>query len=446
VTDRSTTAAPAIFERDEPGYEQARREAVWNGRTPERFPGLIVQARDTEDVVHAVRLAAERGLRVGVRSGGHSWAGSHVRDGGMLLDVSRLDGLVVDREAMTAVAGPGVKGIAGALAEHGLFFPGGHSPGVGLGGYLLQGGFGWNGRVHGPACMSVQAIDVVTADGELLHADANHHADLLWAARGAGPGFFGVVVAFHLRLYPAPGHIASSMLRFPIELAEEVFTWAQEIGPALAPEVELSLFVHRDDTGVPEIVTVAAALADTVAQAAEVLGFVGACPLLNQALECVRDEPVTLADLYALVDEFYPDGARYAVDNMWTHAPVSELISGIEEIARTLPPKPSAMLWLNWGGESPPRPSMAFSVEDQTYIAVYGVWRDPADDERYATWPESRMRAMEHVSTGIQLADENLGRRPARFVSDENLARLDRIRDQYDPDGRFHSWMGRADQ
>jgi FAD/FMN-containing dehydrogenase len=104
------------------------------------------------------------------------------------------------------------------------------------------------------------------------------------------------------------------------------------------------------------------------------------------------------------------------------------------------------MLWLNWGGASPPRPSMAFSVEDQIYIAVYGVWSDPADDEQHVRWAEERMRAMEHLATGIQLADENLARRPARFVTDENLARLDEIRDRYDPSGRFHSWMGRPDR
>jgi FAD/FMN-containing dehydrogenase len=435
-----------ILQRDAPAYEQARREAVWNGRTPERFPGLIVQAETAEDVVQALRLAADRGLRVSVRSGGHSWAGNHLRDGSLLLDVSRLDHLVVDREAMTAVVGPGFPSIAGALAEQGLFFPGGHCPGVAVGGYLLQGGFGWNGRVHGPACMSVQAIDVVTAAGELIHADEDQHPELFWAARGAGPGFFGVVVAFHLRIYPAPGYIASSMLRFPIELAEAVFTWAQGVGPTLAREVELSIFVHRDEAGVPEIVVAAPALVDTAEQAAEALRFIGDCPLLDQALEAVRDEQVTLSDLYDLVHRFYPDGARYAVDNMWTHAPVSELISGIEEIARTLPPDPSAMLWMNWGGGGASRPSMAFSIEDETYLAVYGVWDDPADDERYESWPEERMRAMEHLASGIQLADENLGRRPARFVTDEHLARLDEIRAQYDPDGRFHAWMGRIDR
>ena len=80
-----------------------------------------------------------------------------------------------------------------------------------LGGYLLQGGFGWNGRVHGPACMSVEAIDVVTAAGELVRADAEQHPDLFWAARGAGPGFFGVVTRFHLRLYQRPRYVANGV-------------------------------------------------------------------------------------------------------------------------------------------------------------------------------------------------------------------------------------------
>ena len=106
---------------------------------------------------------------------------------------------------MTASVGPGCAGneLVATLAEQELFFPAGHCVGVAVGGYLLQGGFGWNGRVHGPACSSVEAIDVVTADGELIRADAGQNADLLWAARGSGPGFFGVVTRFHLRVYAA---------------------------------------------------------------------------------------------------------------------------------------------------------------------------------------------------------------------------------------------------
>ncbi len=118
-------------------------------------------------MVRAVRWAGDEELQIGVRSGGHSWAGNHVRDGGMLLDVSRLTDVEIDSETMSAKLQPGARGneLLAALAERELFFPAGHCEGVALGGYLLQGGYGWNGRVHGPACMSVEAIDLVTADG-----------------------------------------------------------------------------------------------------------------------------------------------------------------------------------------------------------------------------------------------------------------------------------------
>jgi FAD/FMN-containing dehydrogenase len=432
------------FRRGEDGYEAARCAAVWNARTPQRFPDLIVQAEVEEDLVRAVRLADEEGMKIGVRSGGHSWAGNHLRDGGMLLDVSRLDSIAVDADSMTAVVGPGCRGneALAALGERGLFFPAGHCEGVALGGYLLQGGFGWNGRVHGPACMSVEAIDVVTADGELVRADESRHPDLFWAARGSGPGFFGAVARFHLRVYSQPRHVANGVFLYPLDALEEVFRWAHEIGPRVPRTVELMVIVHRDLEGELEIAVTAPALVDSAEEAAEALALLETCPARERAKLAVPNVEVGIPDLYAAVHESYPDEHRYSADNMWTHAPVEELLPGLRRIAETLPQAPSHMLWMNWG-PSPPRPEMAYSVEDDTYIALYGVWRDAADDEANVAWVADRMAAMEHLSSGIQLADENLGRRPARFVSEANLARLDEVRAKYDPEGRFHAWMGR---
>jgi FAD/FMN-containing dehydrogenase len=433
-----------VMRRGDDHYEQARRDAVWNARTPPRFPDLIVKAEDADDLVRSVGLAREEGMKVGVRSGGHSWAGNHVRDGGMLLDVSLLDSISVDAGAMTATVGPGCRGneLLEALAEQGLFFPAGHCPGVALGGYLLQGGFGWNGRVHGPACMSVEAIDVVTAAGEMVRADESAHSDLYWAARGAGPGFFGTVARFHLRLYPRPKHVANGVHLYPIECLEEVFRWVHEIGPRVAREMELMVVVHRDTEDELEIAVTGPVLAGSPAEAAEALALLETCPVRERAKLAVPNVEVQLADLYAAVHESYPDGYRYSADNMWTHAPVEELLPGLRRIAETMPGAPSHMLWMNWG-PSPRRPEMAYSVEDDTYIALYGVWQEAGEDEANVAWVGERMAEMEHLSSGIQLADENLGRRPARFVRDENLARLDRIRAAYDPDGLFHPWMGR---
>lgn len=432
------------FRREEAGYEEARRSTVWNARTPERYPDEVVRVESEEELARAVGRAAAAGARIGIRSGGHSWAGSHVRDGGVLLDVSRLDSIAVDAEAMTATVGPGCRGDAllAALAEHDLFFPAGHCPGVGLGGYLLQGGFGWNGRVHGPACMSVEAVDVVLASGELVRADESTHPDLFWAARGSGPGFFGAVARFHLRLHPRPRHVANGVHLYPLDALEEVFRWAQEVGPEVPRTVELMVVLHRDLEGEPEIAVTAPALVDSAAEAAEALAFLESCPVRERAKLAVPNVEVGLPDLYAAVHQSYPDGHRYAVDNMWTHAPAEELLPGLRRIAETLPAAPSHMLWMNWG-PSPPRPEMAYSVEDETYIALYGVWDDPAGDAENVAWATERMREMEHLASGIQLADENLGLRPARFLSEPNLARLDELRARYDPDGLFHPWMGR---
>lgn len=431
-----------VLRRGEEGYEEARRAAVWNARVPDRHPDAIASAEGEDDVLAAVRLAAEEGWKVGVRSGGHSWAGNHLRDGGLLLDVSRLDSVAIDGEARRAVVGPGARGneTLAALAEQDLFFPAGHCEGVCLGGYLLQGGFGWNGRVHGPACMSVEAIDVVTAAGELVRADAEHHPDLFWAARGSGPGFFGAVVRFHLRLQPRPRHVANGVLLYPIEMLDEVFRWAREVGPRVPRTVELMVFIHRDFEGEVELAVGAPALVDSAEEAAAALSFLDTAP--EGAKLAVPNVEVTMRDLYAAVHESYPDDHRYAVDNMWTHAPVEDLLPGLWRIAETLPGAPSHMLWMNWG-ESPPRPEMAYSVEDEIYIALYGVWRDPGEDAANVAWVEDRMREMEGHASGIQLADENLGRRPARFAAEANMARLDQVRAAYDPQGLFHPWMGR---
>ena len=437
------------FVKGDDGYEAARRATVWNARTPDRFPDVIVAARDTDDVLAAILYANTNGMRVGVRSGGHSWAGNHVRDGGLLLDVSRLDDCAVDADRMTAVVGPGKGGsvLAAELESEGLFFPTGHCKGVCIGGYLLQGGYGWNSRVLGPACESVIGVDVVTADGEQIYCDVDHHADLYWAARGSGPGFFGVVTAFHLRVYPRPAVCGSSLYVYPIDLADDVFAWARTISADVDRRVELQIVTSRSVPGAgldtPGIVMASPVFADTEEDATKALALLDTCPVRDRAIIAVPYAPADLASWYEAVMSNYPTGYRYATDNMWTSASAEDLLPGVRRIIETMPPHPSHFLWLNWG-PSPDRQDMAYSLEDDVYIALYTVWQDPADDEKYADWARSNMAAMAHLATGIQLADENLGQRPATFTTDENMARLDAVRKRYDPDGRFHSWMGRA--
>jgi len=438
------------FLRGEDGYEAARRATVWNGILPNRFPDVIVHAETTEDVVTAIRYAGIHGHRVGVRSGGHSWAASHLRDGGLLLDVSRLDHCAVDTEHMVATVGPGKVGsvLAAELDKQGLFFPAGHCEGICLGGYLLQGGYGWHSRVVGPACESVVGIDVVTAEGEQLYCDTENNPDLYWAARGSGPGFFAVVTSFHLRLHRRPPICGSCLYIYPIEVADEVFTWARSISPHIDDRVELQIITSRNLPAVgldhPCIVVASPVFAESEEDAAQALAILGTCPVVDRAIIKLPYATTDLAGWYGAVMSNYPTGHRYVADNMWTSASAEELLPSIHRIIDTMPPPPSHFLMFNWSPLAA-REELFYGLEDEINLALYAVWDDPADDERYSDWPGSNMAAMAHLSSGIGLADENLGRRPAKFAADENIARLDRIRAKYDPDGRFHSWMGRLE-
>lgn len=429
--------------RGEPGYEEARRGSSFNANTPARYPDIIVQANTDADVADAIRQAKAMGWKVGVKSGGHSWAVNHLRDGGMVLDVSRLNAVEIDKDSLRAMVGPGVKGHEADIAfkKQNLFFPAGHCKGVCLGGYLLQGGFGWNSRVYGPACESVMGIDYVDANGERRHASATENADMYWAARGSGPGFFGVITKFHLRVYPRPKFIGAKFAAYSAKHLDALVRWAERIGPEVPKSIELMMLMSRHTQFVrgAGIMLTAPVFADSYAQAARDAGFMKSRPKGANFVTPLL--PVPLSYLYHGVMTHYPAGHNYAVDNMWTKAYAEDLLPGLRKVRDTLPPAPSHMLWMNWAPPSQ-RPDMAYSLEDKTYIALYGVWG--GEDKGGAShWAQDNMAAMAHLSSGMQLADENLDRRPMPFMAERNLARLDALRAKHDPEGRFHPYMGR---
>lgn len=349
------------FFRGSDGYEAARRGTVWHRRVPDRYPEVIVQAVSADDIVSAIRYATVNGHKVSVVSGGHSFAASHLRDGAVLLDVSRIDHASIDADKGRAVVGPGKGGsvLMAELEAQGLFFPGGHCRGVCLGGYLLQGGYGWNSRIYGPACESVIGLDVITADGAQIHCDADNHADLYWAARGAGPGFFGVVTSFYLKLYPRPATCGTSVYVYPFDLADEVFTWARAVSAEVDPRVELQALASRGEPSmgidVPVISLASPAFADSPEEAEQALALFGTCPVVEQALVKVPYMPTDLPAWYDVAMTHYLSDHHYAVDNMWTSASAEDLLPGIRSILDTLPPASGALPLAELG--SMPSPS-----------------------------------------------------------------------------------------
>ena len=437
----------ATFRRGDAGFEQAVLGTSFTVRDPGRRPEMVVQANNADEVVSAVRQAARAGMHIGMCSGGHSWAQNHIRDGGLMLDLSRLKSIEVDPTKMTAIIGPGV--LAGelnlALVPHKLFFPTAHAWTVGMGGFLLQGGFGWNSRNVGVGCENVIGIDVVLADGTLVHANENDYADLFWAARGAGPGFFGVVVCFHLKLHQRPNFIGMKLQVFRIKHLEEVLAWADRVGPSVSPKVEFQIVMNPKATLINAhgMEVVAPVMADSWNEAREMVAFMANSPVRSKASFTLPLLPMSLNFMMKAGEKtLFLSNTRWSADNMWMDTPITPLLPAIRSIADTQPPHPSHVLWLNWNGPVQ-RPDMAFSQEHRTYLALYCGLGKGVDEAKHVNWATDHMKALEPWSRGIQLADENLARRPSKFVSDANMVRLDQARAKYDPQGRFHPWMGR---
>ncbi len=430
------------------GFDAAVLATSFNARDKGLRPSVLVQANDTADVVAAVQRARREGLKISICSGGHSWAQNHLRDGGLLLDMSRMDGLDIDVAQARAVIGPGLEGARPnrETQGRGLFFPTPHAPGVCMGGFLLQGGFGWNSRKLGLGCENVVGLDLVLADGSQVHASETENPDLFWAARGSGPGFFAVVVRYHLKLAKRPRAIGMVMQIFRMKHLEEVFTWADQVGDSVPASVEFQILMTPSALGIfsPGIEVIAPVLASSWKEAREAVSFVTRSPIRKKASIALPLLPLSIETMQKTAAKtHFPPDMHWCVDNMWTEAPMVDLLPGMRQIADTLPPAPSHVLWLNWQAPAQ-RTDMAFSVEAKHYLALYGEWKQAKDDALYANWATEHMTHMEGFSRGIQLADENLGRRPERFLADDHMARLDRIRAERDPEGLFQPWMGRV--
>jgi hypothetical protein len=200
------------------GWDDARR--AWNLAVDQR-PAAVSLPESVDDVVASVDHARTLGLRVAVQGTGHG-AGSTALEGTMLVNTSRMLGVDVDPVARVArvAAGAVWADVVEAAAEHGLTALHGSAGDVGVVGYTLGGGIGWLARKHGLSSSSVLAAEVVTADGEVVRADADTNADLFWALRGGG-GSFGVVTELEIALFPVTEAYAGWLI-WPVERATAV--------------------------------------------------------------------------------------------------------------------------------------------------------------------------------------------------------------------------------
>jgi FAD/FMN-containing dehydrogenase len=443
--DELAPSVARLTARSSPGYDEARAEAIWNKRLDlSRAPDAVVCVTSAEQAAAAIRFAAAHGLKVSPRGSGHHYEAAALREGGILLDLGGIDFVEIDAEAKIARVGAGVRGgvLSERLAEAGLAFPAGHCVDVGLSGYILAGGFGWNAGEWGAACANVAAIEMVTAEGQIVLASADQHADLFWAARGAGAGFFAVVTAYHLRLRPLPPATFAWRALFAVENAPAMADWLSAATAAAHPAAEVGCFLLAHwDSGEPTVILRVSACGASEEEARERLTSFKSPPAGAPLLSEPKAEALPFTELPKLSP--MPSGKRVLADHAWCDAPLGDLLLAVHDLRS--PSRHSTVDLVGFGGHS--RVALpeegALTLGGGTGAGIYAMWDDPADDEANRAWVRQVDDALAPFRAGRYVGEADLTVSPGRVTecfTPAALERLRALRQQYDPRGLFFAW------
>jgi FAD/FMN-containing dehydrogenase len=428
-----------------PDFREAVRQRIWNQRlATERHPAAIATIRDANEAVSAINFARQHGLQVTVRGHGHNYAAAAARDGTLMLDVGRLEDLEVDLEARTAWAGAAVSGgqLLDVIEPLGLAFPIGHCSNVPLSGYVLSGGFGWNAGEWGPASANVLAIDLVTAAGDYLRVDAEDHPDLFWAARGSGSGFFAAALRYQLKLHPLPATAYTWSATFTTDSARVLAGWLSEATAAADRTAEIICLVGPDHhSGKPAIIVRASATAASEAVARGKVREFHSPPPEATLIEGPTAETMDFSELTKL--SAMPNDKRVQADQLWSNGSLGEMLRAVHHLAG-IPDKTSSINLISpGGGTAIPHcdgTQGALSIGGAAGAGIYAMWDDAAHDKRHFDWVRQADAALSRFRVGRYVGEADLGAAPDRVrecFAPEALARIERLRAQWDPANMF---------
>ena len=443
----------------DPGWDDARRN--FNQRFDVQ-PRAVVYCQDTGDVVRAIRWARENRVPLRARSGRHSYEGYSLVDGGLIIDVSDIDHVRVDREAGVADIGAGIDMLecSERLGEVGVTTPLATGPTVGMAGLALGGGFGLTSRKFGLTCDNLLEVELVTANGEVIRAGESAHPDLFWACRGGGGGNFGIATQFRLRVHPVTV-VCGFIIQWNWDQFDRVVarwqTWAHDVDDGLSAALRMTVAREIRLYGIyaPD----------------DPVGVSKAADLLAPLLQAVPPaSPPTIQTLPFLVAArmFFGEGG-HTVDPqqpVWTVNPYSDqqifkstsaaamapfppeaiaLLRGFLEnpppLAQT--PVQVSMVQLLPGGGAPSRvaPSATAVYLRQAMLIVQydGYWVAPQDAGPTMAWVEQMRTAMQPYTQGayVNYVDSQIPD-PLRAYYGANLERLVEVKRRYDPDDVFH--------
>ncbi len=442
----------AVLTPKDPDFVKVALGGLWNELRPKRTPDLVLQVTDEQDVVAAVKFAKAKKLKVCVRGGGHNWCAPSVRNSGVMIDLTKLNKVIsIDPEKKIAVMQPIISNreVQAALAPHNLAYPSGHCPTVKISGYLLSGGMAWNQGVWGPGVGSIEAIEMVTADGEMITASAKENPDYFWAARGAGPGMFAVCVRYHLRLYPRPKAITGSAYFYRYEDIVEVAKWLGPLASKISNTVELSLFAvtatkefekeAQSANGKIAMVT-GTCFAETKEEAEKALAILDTCPI--KCISKATNEPMTFEELFDASGNLWPDKLRCKVDAIFSNAPLEEVFAVVKDHFKDAPSKKTVYMFAIFTGPNVPAPLMdtAFSMSSKLYGGPWTMWEDGKDDEANIKWHADCMKKLQPLIAGHYVSETDTVGHPEYLklaYKAENYKRLGELRKKYDPKGLF---------
>ncbi|MFF3336057.1 FAD-binding oxidoreductase [Streptomyces sp. NPDC002888] len=430
-----------VFAPGDPGYDDAR--AVFNAMI-DRRPAVIAQCADETDVVRSVRFARDLDLKIAVRGGGHSVSGMALNDGGLVIDLRRMHEVTVHpaAEAVRVGGGATMSHLDRATQPYGLATTGGRASTTGVGGFVLGGGTGWLDRCFGLAVDNLLGVELVTADGSRTHASADENPDLFWALHGGG-GNFGVATALTLKLHELPQFSIALVLFLPEHGREAVRTYRDLItaAPVETGGAVIYLTAPPEEFVPPHLVgTLLCAALVTYAGGEEDLRKL-AEPLLALPHEAEVVGVTPYADVQCMIDD--PPGMR----NYWsaeylTGAP-DEFVDVYCARADSMPvPTGTQHVLFPQGGAIADGPhEYPVPYRDAPWaVHPFGIWEDPADDERSVRWVRDVREDARPWSTGDVYLNFIGDEGPERVIAGlgwENARRLAELKRHYDPDNVF---------
>ncbi|WP_129309901.1 FAD-binding oxidoreductase [Streptomyces sp. L2] len=430
-----------VFAPGDPGYDEAR--TVFNAMI-DRRPAVIAQCANASDVVRAVRFGRELDLPIAVRGGGHSVAGTALGDNALVVDLRRMNQVTVDpaAEAARVEGGATMSHLDRATQPYGLATTGGRASTTGVGGFVLGGGSGWLDRAFGLAVDNLLGVELVTADAERVHASADENPELFWALHGGG-GNFGVATALTLNLHELPRFSIALLLCLPQFGPDAVRTFREVIrgGPDEASGAVLYV-TGPPEPFVPEELVGKLLCGVLVTYAGDEEGLRKlAGPLLALPHEAEIVGPMPYADVQCMLDD--PPGLR----NYWSAEYLTGLPDDLVDLycscADSMPvPTGTQHILFPLGGAIAAGPhDYPVPYRDAPWaVHPFGIWEDPADDERAIAWVRDVRAAVRPWRSGavyLNFIGDEGGERVSEGLGAGNLLRLEKVKRAYDPDNVF---------